>query len=90
MPGTIRAFIVGAALSLAAAAAWAENAPGVTAGKIKIGQTQPYSGPAAVFGAVGKAEAAYFKMIDDQGGVHGRKIVLVSLDDMYDPAKTVR
>jgi ABC-type branched-subunit amino acid transport system substrate-binding protein len=86
---TIRAFIVGAALCFAAAAAWAENAPGVTDGEIKIGQTQPYSGPAAVFGAVGKAEAAYFKMIDDQGGVHGRKIVLVSLDDMYDTAKTV-
>jgi ABC-type branched-subunit amino acid transport system substrate-binding protein len=89
MPRTIRALIVGAALCLAATAAWAENAPGVTDGEIKIGQTQPYSGPAAVFGAVGKAEAAYFKMIDDQGGVHGRKIILVSLDDMYDTAKTV-
>lgn len=88
MPGTLRAFVVGAALCLAAVAARAENAPGVTSTEIKIGQTQPYSGPAAVFGTVGKAEAAYFKMIDDQGGIHGRKIVLVSLDDMYDAAKT--
>jgi branched-chain amino acid transport system substrate-binding protein len=89
MPRTIRAALLSAALCLAAVVAEAENAPGVTAGEIRIGQTQPYTGGAAILGAIGKAEAAYFKMIDDQGGVNGRKIVLVSLDDMYDPAKTV-
>jgi ABC-type branched-subunit amino acid transport system substrate-binding protein len=90
MPLTARrAALLSAVLCLAASAAWAENAPGVTDIEIRIGQTQPYSGPAAIFGAVGKAEAAYFKMIGDQGGVNGRKIVLVSRDDMYDAAKTV-
>ena len=89
MPRTIRAALLSAALCLASAAGRADNAPGVTAGEIRIGQTQPYSGPAAVYGAVGRAEAAYFKMIDDQGGVNGRKIVLVSRDDMFDPGKTV-
>jgi len=69
--------------------AWAANAPGITATEIKIGQTQPYSGSAAIFGAVGKAEQAYFRMIDDQGGVNGRKIVFLSLDDAYDPGKTL-
>ena len=77
------------ALCLAAPSVWAQNAPGVTDTEIKLGQTQPYSGPAAIFGVIGKAEQAYFKMIDDRGGVNGRKIVLLSLDDGYDPAKTV-
>jgi branched-chain amino acid transport system substrate-binding protein len=89
MPSSIRAALLCAAFCAAAPAAWAENAPGVTDGEIKLGQTQPYSGPLAVLGAIGRAEAAYFKMIDDRGGVNGRKIVLVSRDDMFDTAKTV-
>jgi branched-chain amino acid transport system substrate-binding protein len=76
-------------LCLAAPAVWAEDAPGVTGTEITLGQTQPYSGAAGIFGAVGKAEQAYFKMIDDRGGVNGRKIVLLSRDDGYDPARTV-
>ena len=88
MPRTIAAALIGS-WCLVVPAAWAENAPGVTESEIRIGQTQPYSGPAAIFGAVGRAEAAYFKMINDQGGVNGRKIVLVSRDDRYDPEKTV-
>jgi branched-chain amino acid transport system substrate-binding protein len=79
----------GFVVCFATSTAIAANAPGVTDTEIKIGQTQPYSGSAAIFGAVGRAEQAYFKMIDDQGGVNGRKIALVSLDDGYDPAKTV-
>jgi branched-chain amino acid transport system substrate-binding protein len=67
----------------------AENAPGVTDTEIKIGQTIPYSGPASAFGSIGRAEAAYFKMINDQGGVSGRKINFISLDDAYSPPKTV-
>jgi branched-chain amino acid transport system substrate-binding protein len=67
----------------------AENAPGVTDTEITIGQTIPYSGPASAFGVIGRAEAAYFKMINDQGGVNGRKINFISLDDGYSPPKTV-
>ena len=64
-------------------------APGVTDTEIKLGQTMPYSGPASPYSAVGKAESAYFKMINEQGGVNGRKINLISLDDAYSPPKTV-
>ena len=63
--------------------------PGVTDTEIKIGQTMPYSGPASAYGVIGKAEAAYFAMINDQGGVNGRKINLISLDDGYSPPRTV-
>src|SRR6185312_5473347 len=63
--------------------------PGVTDTEIKIGQTMPYSGPASSYGTIGKAEAAYFAMINAQGGINGRKINLVSLDDGYSPPKTV-
>ena len=67
----------------------ADNAPGVTDTEIKIGQTMPYSGPASAYGVIGRTEAAYFKMINEQGGVNGRKINLISLDDGYSPPKTV-
>src|SRR5262249_33766007 len=63
--------------------------PGVTDTQIKIGQTMPYSGPATATATVGRAQAAYFKMINERGGVNGRRINLVSLDDGYNPAKTV-
>jgi branched-chain amino acid transport system substrate-binding protein len=68
---------------------FAENAPGVTASEIKIGQTMPYSGPVTAFGTLGKGELAFFNMINDRGGVNGRKIRLISLDDGYAPPKTV-
>jgi branched-chain amino acid transport system substrate-binding protein len=70
-------------------AARAENAPGVTGTEIKIGQTMPYSGPASAYGVIGRTEAAYFKMINDQGGINGRKLNLISVDDAYSPPKTV-
>lgn len=63
--------------------------PGVTDVEIKIGQTMPYSGPVSAYGTIGKTQAAYFQMINDQGGVNGRMIKLISLDDAYSPAKTV-
>ena len=63
--------------------------PGVSDTEIKIGQTMPYSGPASAYGTIGKAEAAYFTMINAQGGVNGRKITFISLDDGYSPPKTV-
>jgi branched-chain amino acid transport system substrate-binding protein len=63
--------------------------PGVTDTEIKVGQTMPYSGPASAWGTVGRAELAYFRMINDQGGINGRKINLISLDDAFSPPKTV-
>ncbi len=63
--------------------------PGVTDHEIKVGNTGPYSGPASSYGTVNKAEAAYYKMINAQGGVNGRKINFVSYDDAYTPPKTV-
>ena len=64
--------------------------PGVTATEIKIGHTNPYSGPASAYSALGKLEQAYFnKMVNEQGGVAGHKINFISLDDGYSPPKTV-
>jgi branched-chain amino acid transport system substrate-binding protein len=66
-----------------------ENRPGVTNAEILIGQTNPYSGPLSAYGTQGRAQAAYYKMVNDEGGVNGRKIKLISLDDGYSPPKTV-
>ena len=67
----------------------AKDTPGVTATEIKIGQTMPYSGPASAYAAIGKGELAFIKMVNDKGGIKGRKITLLSVDDGYTPAKTV-
>jgi branched-chain amino acid transport system substrate-binding protein len=66
-----------------------QNAPGVTDTEIKVGQTMPYSGPASAWGAIGRAELAYVKMINERGGIKGRKINMISLDDGFSPPKTV-
>jgi branched-chain amino acid transport system substrate-binding protein len=63
--------------------------PGASDTEIKIGQSMPYSGPASVYGTIGRLQAAYFKMINEKGGVNGRKINFISLDDGYSPPKTV-
>ena len=63
--------------------------PGVTDTEIKIGNTNPYSGNASAYGQNGRAEAAYYRYINDQGGINGRKINFISLDDGYSPPKTV-
>ncbi|MDE3177879.1 MAG: ABC transporter substrate-binding protein [Pseudomonadota bacterium] len=88
---TRRTFLSGAAAGLAAGLlpARAADMPGVTDKEIKIGQTMPYSGPASAYGVIGKTEAVYFKMINEQGGVNGRMINLITLDDAYSPPKTV-
>jgi branched-chain amino acid transport system substrate-binding protein len=89
--GSSRALFLSLALIAAVAqpvAAQKKNAPGVTDGEIRIGQTEPYSGPASAYGAIGKSEAAYIAMINERGGVNGRKINLLSLDDGYSPPKT--
>ncbi|MET0386720.1 MAG: ABC transporter substrate-binding protein [Polyangiales bacterium] len=57
--------------------------------EIVLGQTMPYSGPASAYGTIGKAETAYFKKINDEGGIGGKKIKLISVDDGYSPPKTV-
>jgi branched-chain amino acid transport system substrate-binding protein len=79
------------ALVFAALAARAENqyGPGVSDTEIKIGNTGPYSGPASSYGTVNKSMAAYYRMVNDQGGVNGRKINFISYDDGYSPPKTV-
>ncbi len=63
--------------------------PGVTDTEIKLGQTMPYSGPASGLSVEGKTDLAYFQMINEAGGIHGRKLNLISLDDGYSPPKTV-
>jgi branched-chain amino acid transport system substrate-binding protein len=63
--------------------------PGVTATEIKIGNTNPYSGPASAYGTIGKALGAYFKKVNEEGGINGRKINYISYDDAYSPPKTV-
>jgi branched-chain amino acid transport system substrate-binding protein len=62
---------------------------GATDTGIKIGQTMPYSGPASAYGTIGRVEAAYFNMVNEHGGINGRKLELISLDDGYSPPKTV-
>jgi branched-chain amino acid transport system substrate-binding protein len=63
--------------------------PGVTATEVKIGNTNPYSGPASAYGTIGKAIGAYFKKVNEEGGVNGRKINYITYDDNYSPPKTV-
>ncbi len=67
----------------------AQDMRGVTKTEIKLGQTMPYSGPVSAFSMLGKSEVAYFQMVNDRGGINGRKITLLSYDDSYQPPKTV-
>jgi len=71
------------------AAAGLAQTPGVTATEIRIGQTMPYTGPVAAFSMLGKGEIAYFKKVNDEGGINGRKVPPISLDDGYAPPRTV-
>ena len=77
------------ALMSAMALAAGQYGPGVSDTEIKIGNTMPYSGPASGYSAIGRAQAAYFAMINEQGGINGRKINFISRDDSYSPPKTV-
>jgi len=79
------------AIALAAMPAYADKKYdiGASDSEIKIGNTNPYSGPASSYSVVGKTEAAFFKMINEQGGINGRKITFISYDDGYSPPKTV-
>jgi branched-chain amino acid transport system substrate-binding protein len=83
--------LMAASFALAGGLAFAagQYGPGASDTEIKIGNTVPYSGPASAYGTIGKAEAAYFTMINEQGGINGRKINFISRDDAYSPPKTV-
>ncbi|KRQ15453.1 ABC transporter substrate-binding protein [Bradyrhizobium manausense] len=94
MPGRRRklaALAMLAAGALAATPALAEKKydPGASDTEIKIGNIMPYSGPASSYGVIGRTEAAFFRMINDQGGINGRKINFISYDDAYSPPKAI-
>jgi branched-chain amino acid transport system substrate-binding protein len=76
-------------LSVCASRAEKQYDPGASDTSIKIGNTMPYSGPNSAFAVIGRAQAAYFRMVNDQGGINGRKIDYISYDDGYTPPKTV-
>jgi len=78
-----------AALAAPSAVAQKKYDPGASDTEIKIGQTMPYSGPASAYGTIGRIEAAYFQKVNDEGGINGRKLKLLSVDDGYSPPKTV-
>ena len=80
---------VAVALSASPASAQKKYDTGATDTEIKIGQTVPFSGPASAYAIIGKTQAAYIKMINDEGGVNGRKITLIQYDDAYSPPKAV-
>src|SRR5947207_4188580 len=79
----------GAALAASPAAAQKKYDPGASDTEIKVGNTNPYSGPASAYGVIGKTIAAYFNKINAEGGINGRKINFISYDDGYSPPKTV-
>jgi branched-chain amino acid transport system substrate-binding protein len=78
--------VLGLALTASTTSA---QTPGVTATEIKIGNTSPYSGPASAYGTLGKTIVAYFKKVNDEGGINGRKINVITYDDAYSPPKMV-
>ena len=87
--GTALATALSVALSASSAYAQKKYDTGATDTEIKLGQTNPFSGPASSYATIGKTQAAYMKMINDQGGVNGRKINLIQYDDAYSPPKAV-
>ncbi|QOZ20991.1 branched-chain amino acid ABC transporter substrate-binding protein [Bradyrhizobium sp. CCBAU 21365] len=94
MSATKRLAVLGAALALVATSGSAALAQkkydsGASDTEIKIGNIMPYSGPASAYGIIGRTEAAYFKKINDAGGINGRKINFISYDDAYSPPKAV-
>ena len=87
----VATLVAGLALTLAAPSTIAQKryGPGASDTEIRIGQTMPYSGPASAYGTIGRVHAAYFRKINDEGGINGRQIRLISLDDSYSPPKTM-
>lgn len=89
VPYSLIAGLAGVLLASAPALAQKKYDAGASDTEIKIGNIMPYSGPASAYGTIGKTDAAYFKMINDQGGINGRKISFETVDDGYSPPKTV-
>src|SRR5258708_38803583 len=84
------ALAVGLLLASGIVAAADKNyGPGVSDNEIKLGQSIPYSGPASAFSVVGRVQVAYFKMLNAKGGINGRKIELISLDNGFSPPKAL-
>jgi branched-chain amino acid transport system substrate-binding protein len=83
------AALLAAALASPTAIAQKKYDPGANDKEIRIGNTNPYSGPASAYGTIGKTIGAYWKMVNEQGGINGRKVVWISYDDGYSPPKTV-
>jgi branched-chain amino acid transport system substrate-binding protein len=77
------------ALSISLASAQSANNRGVTDNEIRIGNIMPYSGPASAYAAVGRVQEAYFRKLNDEGGINGRKLKFISYDDGYSPPKAV-
>ncbi len=87
---TIGTLTAGVALALASlCGAASAQSPGVTPTEIILGNTAPYSGPASAYATIAKSALAYFDMVNDKGGIHGRKVKIISLDDAFTPAKAV-
>jgi branched-chain amino acid transport system substrate-binding protein len=89
MTRTLRATAVAAAVAIAALGSTACRDRGSSAGEIRIGQTMPYSGPASAYGVIGEGAAAYVRHVNDRGGIDGRKLELISLDDGYAPPRAL-
>ncbi len=92
MRGGVLHLIAGTAVAIALtspATAQKKYDTGASDTEIKIGQTVPFSGPASAYAGIGKTQAAYFRMINEQGGINGRKINLIQYDDAYSPPKAV-
>src|SRR5258708_28378891 len=89
MPNIIKFIVAMGWVLFASSAVRAVDMPGVTPTEIKIGATFPFSGPASPLGSYGKGVIAYINSINDRGGINGRKINLIALDDAYSPPKTV-
>jgi ABC-type branched-subunit amino acid transport system substrate-binding protein len=93
MPPRIRRLMAmvacAAAMSVTAAQAQKKYDPGASDTEIRIGNIMPYSGPASSYGVIGKTEEAFFKMINAQGGINGRKITFITYDDAYSPPKAI-
>src|SRR5947209_19868222 len=87
--GATAGIVIAGAFLATGAMAQKNYGPGVTDTEIKIGNIMPYSGPASAYGIIGQVETAYFKMINEQGGIGGRKINFISYDDGYSPPKAV-
>src|SRR4029077_21114783 len=82
-------FALAFVLTFSTASAQKKYDPGASDTEIRIGQTKPYSGPASAYSAGGKVQAGFFEKLNSEGGVNGRKIKLISLDDAFTPPKTV-